>query len=129
MYGLDKVKDITLTFAVGSTTCATPVWTGGANRIMLSLPTFTSGIITTTANVYVQGATGSPGSGPTGTFLRGAMQGTYSAGAGFANYEVPSTTGNIQIEIPLEITMPFIKIELSNAATAATYLPTLHLIW
>jgi hypothetical protein len=129
MYGLDKVKDVVLSFGVGSTVCGNSVWTGGANRIMLTLPTFSSGIATTTANVYVQGATGTPGSGATGTFLRGAMQGTYSAGAGFAAYEVPSTTGNIQIEIPLNIVMPFIKIELSNAATAATYLPTLHLIW
>ena len=127
--GFDRDKRVQVTFGVGSTVCASPVWVGGANAVFFELPTFASGLGASTANVYCQSAAGMPGTAPVGPFYRVMAQGQYSGGAGYADFEIPSTIGAKMVCIPMGQTMQWVKMEVSNAATAATYLPFIHVLW
>lgn len=127
--GFDRDKRVQVTFLVGSTVCASPVWAGGANSVFFELPTFASGLGASTANVYCQAAAGAPGTAPIGPYYRIMAQGQYSAGAAYSDIEVPSTLGAKMVAIPMGQTMQWLKMEVSNAATAATYLPYIHVLW
>ena len=85
------------------------------NHVAIELPTFSIGIATNTANVYVQVCNTA-----TGTFRRVQDVGVYSGASGIYDWETPSSTGNrIVICRPAE-RFDYIKVELSNTATAGS---------
>ena len=122
MFGLDKYKTQTLTFAVGSTVCGTGVNVCGCHHVLLEVPTFSVGLSDTTANVYLQAS-----ATLTGTYRRVGMIGAYSAGFGL-DYEIPSSIGNRTVFVDPGAYCKYIKFEVSTAATA-TYSPIVHLHW
>jgi len=89
--------------------------TNGASLISLEFPTFGTLLGTTTANVYIEGAQGTKESMT--TFRRVVDEGNYSAGAGIADWEVPSTTGNRTIACRPLVRFNYGKIHLSTVAT------------
>lgn len=121
MLGFSGHKIITGSIAADTTCMGTGVQVAGANHILIEVPTFAVGLITATANVYVKGC-----ATLTGTYRRLATDGVYSAGAGLADWEAPSSIGNKLYFCQPAACVSFIKVEVSNTATAA-YSPIIHL--
>lgn len=94
-------------------TASDAIYIQGANRIAIEIPTFSVGVTTATANVYVQGAQTS-----SATFRRIQIDGVYSAASGIYDWETPSSIGNKMVICMPAPGFEYIKIELSNAATA-----------
>lgn len=85
-----------------------------AKRVYLEIPTYAIGIITATANIYVQAA-----DTQTGTFRRVQEMGVYSANSGIYAWEIPSGAGNSYTLCRPVIGLDWLKIESSKTATAA----------
>lgn len=87
---------------------------GGRNHeVSLVVPTYAAGIITATANIYVQASEAT-----SGTFRRVAFV-DMSAASGNKDWEVPSAGDNrIYHGVPLD-GLRYVKVESSNTATAA----------
>ena len=83
------------------------------DKVYFDLPTFAVGCATTTANVYCLVCDTAAG-----TFKNLRLYGTYSAGAGIANWEVPSSIGVYRVEVPCQ-GWPYVKIQL-GADTSST---------
>jgi len=92
---------------------STAIFVGGANHVSFEIPTFSVGLNATTSNVFVQVAATSDG-----TFRRAKDAGIYSASSGIQDWEVPSDAGNYNAVCRPAARFDFIKIELSNTATA-----------
>lgn len=87
----------------------------GCNRIAVEIETFATGLITATANIYVQVCDTSDG-----TFRRLQIGGVYSSGSGILDWEVPSNTGARYYQLPEEVTgYNYAKIEVGNTCTAS----------
>jgi hypothetical protein len=123
MFGLDKYKTQTLTFAVGSTVCGTGVDVAGCHHVLLEVPTFSVGLTDATAGVYCLAS-----STLTGTYRRVMMSESYSAAFAMGDFLVPDSTGNKLIFITPGSYCKYIKFEVTTAATA-TYSPIVHLHW
>lgn len=85
----------------------------GANKIAVEIAAFDGALATTTANIFVKGCNTSDG-----TFRRIKQMGIYSAASGIHDWEVPSTTGDFIAVCDAALGFSFIKLELSNTATA-----------
>jgi hypothetical protein len=116
---LHKRIAATLTTA---TTSSSAIPIRGANRVALELPLYASGIVTATANVYVQVCDTA-----TGTFRRAVVNGVYSGGSGLLDFEVPSSTGNRIVDCPWLAGYNYMKIETNNVTTA-NYAAYVHII-
>ena len=92
---------------------STAIYVAGANRISIELPTFAAGVITATANVFVLVSNTS-----TGTFRRLCDMGLYSSSSGLQPWEFPSTTGNVNVLCRPAVGYNYMKVQLSNTATA-----------
>lgn len=87
----------------------------GINSAAFEIETFAVGLITATANIYVQVCDTSDG-----TFRRLQTMGVYSGASGIADWEVPSSTGARYYQLPPEaVDYNYIKCEVSNTATAS----------
>jgi hypothetical protein len=95
----------------------------GVNRIMFEIPTFAIGLITATANIFVQVCDNA-----TGTFRRLKDMGVYSASSGLQDWETPSSIGNYTVLCRPAAGVSYLKIESSKTATAAFY-PVVHKIF
>ena len=119
MFGFNGHRVITATVQSNAVlTNAVPL--AGVNHVALEFQTFTVGLITATANAYVLGSYKLTirGSGTTyGTYRIIQEDGTYSAGAGILDWEVPSFTGNRTVVCRPAARFDSIKIQLSNTAT------------
>lgn len=123
MHGQFVHKTEVATFANAATVSrAIPI--DGVNRVALELPTFAIGLGATTCNVFVQVS-----KTETGTFRRLKDMGVYSAASGLQDWEVPSSIGNCVVLCRPAAGFNYLKIEVSNAATAAGYSPTVHKIF
>lgn len=114
-------KRIAATLAT-ATTSSSAIPIRGASKVAIELPLYASGIVTATANVYVQ-----VGMTETGTFRRAVVNGVYSGGSGLLDFEVPSSTGNRTVDCPWLAGFNYMKIELNNVTTA-TYAAYVHVI-
>jgi hypothetical protein len=113
MWGFSGHQRTGCTFATGATS-GSAVFIGGANHVSIEVPTFASYMSVTTANIYIQGSNKSDG-----TFRRIVDEGNYSAGAGIADWEVPSSTGNRTIICRPAARCDWIKVETSRVTTAS----------
>jgi hypothetical protein len=99
-------------------TSSVPV--AGWNHVAIEFQTHTVGLITATANAYVLGAykLSSRNTSTTCSTYRIVQEdGTYSAGAGILDWEVPSFTGNRIVVCRPAARFDYIKIQFSNTAT------------
>jgi hypothetical protein len=112
MYGLSGHSVIDASIATGATS-SSALFVGGYNHVAIEIPTFSVGVATATANVYVQVAQTS-----TGTFRRVKDMGVYSASSGIGDWEVPSSIGNYMVVCDPAAKFNYMKVELSNVATA-----------
>lgn len=101
---------------------STAIHCGGYQGASVTLETFAVGCITATCNVYLQGSQ----TYTTTTFRRIKKMGVYSGGSGLLDWEIPSTTGNINVsDIPIQ-GYKWVRLEYSNTLTAAAA-ATVHL--
>lgn len=114
MFGRAGHKVITATIEAGSTEPSSAINVSSWNHVALEVQTFSNGITTSTANVYVKVASTSDG-----TFRRVQDEGAYSAGVSIADWEVPSSSGNYNVICRPAARYNFIKPEVSNTATAS----------
>lgn len=114
-------KVLTATIAT-SASISTAIPIDGWNRLAIELPTFSSGCVSATANVYLQ-ATNDAASG---TFRRVQVMGFYSGSSGIYDWEVPASTGNKIVVCEPALNFAAIKVELSISATAAAYGAKIH---
>lgn len=122
MHGQFVHKTEIATMAIGDKTSrAIPI--DGVNRVAIELPTFAIGLITATANVFVQVCETIDG-----TFRRLKDMGVYSASSGLQDWEMPSTVGGFTVLCRPLAGFNYMKIESSQTATAA-YAPTVHKIF
>lgn len=123
MHGQFVHKTEVATFANAATVSrAIPI--DGVNRVAFELPTYAIGLAAATCNVFVQ-----VGETDTGTFRRLKDMGVYSAVSGLQDWEIPSGVGNSVVLCRPAAGFNYIKLELSQAATAAGYSPTVHKIF
>lgn len=113
MWGFNGHQRIPCTFATGAT-LGSAVNVAGANHVSIEVPTFASYMSVTTANLYIQGCSTSDG-----TFRRVVDEGVYSAGAGMADWEVPSSLGNRTIICRQATKFDWVKVELSRPTTGS----------
>ena len=112
MQGFEYHAIQTATIATdGSITTAIHI--GGANRVSIECPTFSVGVITATANIFVHVANTSDG-----TFRILRDMGTYSANSGLQQWELPSSTGNCNVLCRPAVGYNYMKIQQSNTSTA-----------
>jgi hypothetical protein len=95
------------------TTFTSAVNIQGCNMIGLELQTFSVFLSTTTANVYLVVCRTIDG-----TFRRLTCQGVYSGSSGIYNWELPSSTGNMIVNVPQLAGYNYAKVEFSNTCTA-----------
>lgn len=95
----------------------------GANQIWIELPTFAAGLGVTSCNVYVQASR----TAATSTFRRVAAMGNYSGATGIYSWEVPLSTGNVMVQLPVISYWNYIQVEFNAVATAAGYTPIVHM--
>jgi hypothetical protein len=107
MYGLYGHPVQSATIASG-TSISTAIPITGFTVVSLELPLYASGLVSATANVYVQAS-----DTQTGTYRRVQMSGAYSAGVGIADWEVPSGTGNRLVVCDPATAFNWLKIETS----------------
>lgn len=100
-------------YIASAASVSTAIHVDNFDRVFFDLPTFAVGCATATANVYCLVADSA-----TGTFKNLRLNGTYSAGAGIASWEVPSSIGNYRVEVPCQ-GWPYVKIQL-GADTSST---------
>jgi len=110
MYGL---KVLGASFTTDST-FSTAIFVEGYQFASVEMGDFTSGVVTGTANVYVQAA----GTSTTGEFKRVKQMGVYSSGSGILDFEIPSSSGLYFTEIPA-FGKSWIRLEISNSMTAS----------
>lgn len=108
-YGHQTIAATIATAATSSDAIDITSW----DFVAFEIPTFAVGVITATANVYAQVCDTA-----SGTFRRVQDLGVYSGGSGILDWEVPSTTGNRTVICRPASRFNFVKIELSNTATA-----------
>lgn len=94
----------------------------GAGRIAIEFPTFSVGIITATANVKFQVS-----NALAGTYRPLYADGRYSGASGLQQVELPSTSGNLVLDAPWLCGHSYMKIQISNTATAA-YNPAVYMM-
>lgn len=112
MYGHRVIGCTLTTGATFSTVVTLPM---GYNNFAIACGTFSVGLPTATANVYVQVSN----TITTGTFQRVKMMGTYSASSGIQDWEIPSSTGNyIAVAPSLAQGWLYARVEPSTVPTA-----------
>lgn len=92
---------------------STAVYIAGANRVSIEIATLAVGCITSTANVFVFVANSA-----TGTFRKLEDMGIYSSASGLQPWEHPSTTGNVNVLCRPVVGYNWMKVQISNTATA-----------
>ena len=107
---------------VSAASITVPIDVRGANAVWVELPTFSVGMTLTSGNMYVRG---SP-TAVTSTFRRLAMMGNYSGATGVYNWELPYSTGNVMVQLPVAYFWNYIQLEFNMNATAAGYTPVVH---
>jgi len=86
----------------------------GYNNYAISMGTFAVGLPTNTANVYVQVSNTTT----TSTFQRVKFMGTYSAGSGIQDWEIPSSIGNYIAVCPALVGWKYMRVETSTVPTS-----------
>lgn len=114
LYGASKELPITFATNVKS---STGVYIGGYRSIALEIVTFGSNLVTSTANVYVQGAVAS-GSVAGGYRRIKVLQPLTATTGNVVDWEVPSTTGDFIAVCDALRGFDYAIVELSNTATA-----------
>jgi hypothetical protein len=111
-YGHQVIVCTLTTGATFSTVVTLPM---GYNNYAIAAGTFSVGLPTATANVYVQVSNTTT----TSTFQRVKLSGVYSGGSGILDFEIPSSIGNyIAIAPCLAQGWKYARLEPSTVPTA-----------
>jgi len=112
MVGFEGAQRIPISFATAAT-LSSAVACRGWNHVNIEVPTFAAYVEAASTCLYVQVAENAAD-----TFRRVKVDGTYSAGAGILDWEVPAFTGDRTILCWPAPQFNFIKVELLNPTTA-----------
>lgn len=114
MFGMYGHQVLACTMTTGATVATVITLPGGYNYYAVAVGTFSAGLPTTTANVYVQVSNTTT----TSTFQRVKLTGAYSSGSGIQDWEVPSSTGNYIAVCPALVGWKYARVEMSTVPTA-----------
>lgn len=105
------VKLLSANIASGASV-STAIHVANFDKVFFDIPTLTGAATATANNIYALVCDTA-----TGTFRNLKLYGTYSAGAGIANWEVPYSAGNYRVEVPCA-GWDYVKIQLGANSTS-----------